>query len=60
MMENLTLQQRLHNAFGVQAVENIKTEHAYLSMRHRILLKSGIPFGAVPTISRGPMGSDGW
>ena len=30
MMENLTLQQRLHNAFGVQAVENIKTEHAYL------------------------------
>ena len=30
MMEKLTLQQRLHNAFGVQAVENIKTEHAYL------------------------------
>lgn len=30
MMEKLTLQQRLHNAFAVQAVENIKTEHAYL------------------------------
>ncbi|MDD6024538.1 MAG: hypothetical protein PUC06_09945 [Oscillospiraceae bacterium] len=29
-MSELTLQQRLHNAFGSQAVENIKSRHAYL------------------------------
>ena len=29
-MSNLTLDQRLHNAFASQAVENIKTLHAYL------------------------------